>query len=59
MIRKSERELLAGKNRIREIDDALASNKITLNKYEAQKTDILKLIAEYQVKLDDKASKPQ
>ena len=59
MIRKLEREMLAGRNRLKEIDEALASGKITLDKYEAQKTDIQKLIAEYQSKLDDKAGKLQ
>ena len=58
MIRKLEREMLAGRNRLKEIDEALASGKITLDKYEAQKTDI-QLIAEYQSKLDDKAGKLQ
>ena len=57
MIRKLEREMLAGRNRLKEIDEALASGKITLDKYEAQKADVLKLIAEYQAKLDDKAGK--
>ena len=59
MIRKLEREMLAGRNRLKEIDEALVSGKITLDKYEAQKTDIQKLIAEYQSKLDDKAGKLQ
>ena len=59
MIRKLEREMLAGRNRLKEIDEALASGKITLVKYEAQKADVLKLIAEYQSKLDDKAGKLQ
>ena len=59
MIRKLEREILAGRTRLKEIDEALASGKITLDKYEAQKTDIQKLIAEYQSKLDDKAGKLQ
>lgn len=57
MIRKLEREMLAGRNRLKEIDEALASGKITLDKYEAQKTDIQKLIAEYQEKLEDKSNK--
>ena len=57
MIWKLEREMLAGRNRLKEIDEALASGKITLDKYEAQKADVLKLIAEYQAKLDDKAGK--
>ena len=47
MIRKLEREMLAGRNRLKEIDEALAS------------TDIQTLIAEYQSKLDDKAGKLQ
>lgn len=59
MIRKLEREMLAGRNRLKEIDEALASGKITLDRYEAQKADIQKLIAEYQSKLDDKAGKLQ
>ena len=59
MIRKLEQEMLAGRNRLKEIDEALASGKITLDKYEAQKADIQKLIAEYQSKLDDKTGKLQ
>ena len=59
MIRKLEREMLAGRNRLKEIDEALASGKITLDKYEAQKADIQKLISDYQVKLDDKTGKLQ
>lgn len=39
------------------MEQELASGKITLDKYEAQKTDIQKLIAEYQAKLDDKTDK--
>ena len=57
MIRKLEREMLAGRNRLKEIDEALASGKITLDKYEAQKADIQKLITEYQEKLEDKSNK--
>ena len=57
MIRKLEREMLAGRNRLKEIDEALASGKITLDRYEAQKLDIQKLIAEYQEKLEDKSNK--
>ena len=59
MIRKLEQELLAGRNRLKEIDEALASGRITLDKYEAQKAEIQKFIAEYQSKLDDKAGKLQ
>ena len=57
MIRKLEREMLAGRNRLKEIDEALASGKITLDKYEVQKADIKKLIAEYLEKLEDKSNK--
>ena len=47
MIRKLEREMLADRNRLKEIDEALASGKITLDRYEEQKADIQKLITEY------------
>ena len=57
MIRKLEREMLAGRNRLKEIDEALASGKITLDRYEAHKEDIQKLIAECQEKLEDKSNK--
>lgn len=57
MIRKLEREMLADRNRLKEIDEALASGKITLDRYEEQKADIQKLIAEYQEKLEDKSNK--
>lgn len=50
---------LAGRNRLKGIDEALISGKITLDKYEVKKARIQKLIAEYQSKLDDKASKLQ
>ena len=57
MIRKLEREMLAVRNRLKEIDEALASGKITLDRYEEQKADIQKLITEYQEKLEDKSNK--
>ena len=57
MIRKLEREMLADRNRLKEIDEALASGKITLDRYEEQKADIQKLITEYQEKLEDKSNK--
>ena len=57
MIRKLEREMLGSRNQLMEIDEALASGKITLDRYEAQKADIQKLIAEYQEKLEDKSNK--
>ena len=55
--RKLEREMLADRNRLKEIDEALASGKITLDRYEEQKADIQKLITEYQEKLEDKSNK--
>ena len=51
--------MLAGRNRLKEIDEAFASCKIIFDKYEAQKADIQKLINEYQAKLDDKTGKLQ
>ena len=59
MIWKLEQELLADRNRLKEIDEALETGKITLDKYEAEKADIQKIIAEYQAKLDDKGGKLQ
>lgn len=38
-------------------EQELASGKITLDKYKAQKTDIQRLLAEYQTKLEDKVGK--
>ena len=49
--------MLADRNRLKEIDEALASGKITLDRYEEQKADIQKLITEYQEKLEDKSNK--
>ncbi|MCD8319066.1 MAG: plasmid recombination protein [Paraprevotella sp.] len=57
MIRKLEREMLAGRTQLKEIDEALASGKITLDRYDAHKEDIQKLIAECQEKLEDKSNK--
>ncbi len=45
--------MLADRNRLKEIDEALASGKITLDRYEEQKADIQKLITEYQEKLEE------
>ena len=59
MIRKLEREMLGSRNQLKEIDEALASGKITLDRYETQKAEIQKLISDYQVKLDDKTGKLQ
>ena len=57
MIRKLEREMLGSRNQLKEIDEALASGKITLDRYETQKAEIQKLIVEYQEKLEDKSNK--
>ena len=42
---------------LEEAEKELVSGKITLDRYEAQKADIQKLIAEYQTKLEDKTDK--
>ena len=59
MIQKLEQGPLAGRNRLKGIDEALVSGKIALDKYEVKKARIQKLIAEYQSKFDDKAGKLQ
>jgi len=59
MIRRLEAQILNYKSQLDEVEEKLASGRITLDKYDARKTDLLKLIAEYQTKLDDKAGKLQ
>lgn len=59
MIRRLETQILNHKSQLDEVEEKLASGRITLDKYDARKTDLLKLIAEYQTKLDDKAGKLQ
>ncbi len=59
MIRRLEVQILNYKSQLDEVEEKLASGRITLDKYDARKTDLLKLIAEYQTKLDDKAGKIQ
>ena len=59
MIRRLEAQILNYKSQLDEVEEKLASGRITLDKYDARKTDLLKLIAEYQTKLDDKADKLQ
>ena len=59
MIRRLEAQILNYKSQLDEIEEKLASGRITLDKYDARKADLLKLIAEYQTKLDDKAGKLQ
>jgi len=59
MIRRLETQILNHKSQLDEVEEKLASGRITLDKYDARKTDLLKLIAEYQTKLEDKAGKLQ
>ena len=59
MIRRLETQILNYKSQLDEIEEKLASGRITLDKYDARKAGLLKLIAEYQMKLDDKAVKLQ
>lgn len=59
MIWSLESQILNYKSQLDEVEEKLASGRITLDKYDARKTDLLKLIAEYQTKLDDKAGKLQ
>jgi len=54
-----EAKIFSYNQQLAKAEQELASGKITLNRYEVQKTDILKLIAEYQAKLEDKACKLQ
>lgn len=57
MIRHLESKILSYNQQLEKAEQELASGKITLDRYESQKTDIQKLIAEYQNKLEDKAGK--
>lgn len=57
MIRHLESKILSYNQQLEKAEQELASGKITLDRYESQKTDIQKLIAEYQNKLEDKADK--
>ena len=59
MIRRLEAQILNYKSQLDEVEEKLASGRITLDKYDARKAGLLKLIAEYQMKLDDKAVKLQ
>ena len=59
MIRRLETQILNYKSQLDEVEEKLASGRITLDKYDARKADLLKLITEYQTKLDDKAGKLQ
>ena len=57
MIRHLESKILSYNQQLEMAEQELASGKITLDRYESQKTDIQKLIAEYQNNLEDKAGK--
>ena len=59
MMRNLESKIFSYRLQLEETEKELASGKITLDRYEAQKADIQKLIAEYQAKLEDKACKLQ
>lgn len=57
MIRHLESKILSYNQQLEKAEQELASGKVTLDRYESQKTDIQKLIAEYQNKLEEKAGK--
>ena len=57
MMRNLESRIFSYRLQLEEAEKELASGRITLDRYETQKADIQKLIAEYQVKLEDKADK--
>ncbi|HJF96223.1 MobV family relaxase [Barnesiella intestinihominis] len=57
MMRNLESRFFSYRLQLEEADKELASGKITLDRYEAQKADIQELIAEYQTKLEDKTDK--
>ena len=57
MMRNLESRIFSYRLQLEEADKELASGKITLDRYEAQKADIQELIAEYQTKLEDKTAK--
>lgn len=57
MIRNLESKVFSYRLQLEKAEKELASGRITLDRYEEQKADIQKLIAEYQVKLEEKADK--
>ena len=57
MMRHLESRIFSCRLQLEEAEKELASGKITLDRYEAQKADMQKLIAEYQTKLEDKTDK--
>ena len=57
MMRHLESKIFSYRLQLEEAEKELASGRITLDRYEAQKADIQKFIAEYQTKLEDKTDK--
>lgn len=57
MIRNLESKVFSYNQHLEKAEQELVSGRITLDRYETQKADIQKLIAEYQAKLEDKADK--
>lgn len=57
MMGHMESKIFSYSHQLEEAEKELASGRITLDRYEAQKADIQQLIAEYQAKLEDKADK--
>ena len=57
MMRNLESKVFSYRLQLEKAEKELASGRITLDRYEEQKADIQKLIAEYQAKLEDKADK--
>lgn len=57
MMRHLESKIFSYRLQLEEAEKELASGRITLDRYEAQKADIQKLIAEYHTKLEDKTDK--
>lgn len=57
MIRPLESKVFSYKLQLEESEKVMASGRITLGKYEVQKADIQKLIAEFRAKLEDKTGK--
>ena len=57
MVRHLESKIFSYSRQLEEAEKELASGRITLDRYEVQKAEVQKLIAEYQTKLEDKADK--
>ncbi len=57
MMRNLGSKVFSYRLQLEKTEKELASGRITLDRYEEQKADIQKLIAEYQAKLEDKADK--